>query len=212
MRPDLPAVDELNTAPAVGMYLPGDSVLHRTGPRTKMGMLLAGGVALSLTRSPWSLLIVIATQLVLLASARIPLGAATRQLRPLAPLLVIVLIAHAWLLSWEAGLLVDLRIVALVLAATTVTLTTRTSEMLDELESLMRPAKYLGFDPSRVALAISMAIRFVPLIGQKAHQVREAQRARGVERSFLALFVPLLVKTLQMADQTAEALEARGLD
>lgn len=194
------------------MYLPGDSVLHRTGPRTKMAVLLTGGVALSLTRSPWLLLIVIATQLALLASARIPLGAATRQLRPLAPLLVIVLVAHVWLVSWEAGLLVDLRIIALVLAATTVTLTTRTSEMLDELESLLRPAKRLGFDPSRVALAISMAIRFVPLIGQKAQQVREAQRARGVDRSLVALFVPLLVKTLQMADQTAEALQARGLD
>lgn len=202
----------MNTAPAVGMYLPGNSLLHRTGPRTKMGVLLAGGVALSLTRSPWLLLTVIATQLALVASARIPLRVASRQLRPLAPLLAIVLVAHAWLVSWEAGLLVDLRIVALVLAATTVTLTTRTSEMLDELERLLSPAKSLGFDPSRVALAISMAIRFVPLIGQKAHQVREAQRARGVDRSFLALFVPLLVKTLQMADQTAEALEARGLD
>lgn len=202
----------MNTAPALGMYLPGDSMLHRTGARRKMGLLLAGGIAVSFTRNPWVLLVVIATQLALIATARIPLRTPLRQLRTLAPLLVILLIAHTWLDSWKAGLLVDLRIVTLVLAATVVTLTTRMSEMLDELETLLRPARYVGVDPARVALAISMAIRFVPRIAQQAQQVREAQRARGVERSLAALLVPLLIKTLQMADQTAEALEARGLD
>ncbi|MBW3590283.1 MAG: energy-coupling factor transporter transmembrane protein EcfT [Actinobacteria bacterium] len=202
----------MSTAPALGMYLPGDSMLHRTGTRRKMGLLLAGGIAVSFTRDPWVLLVVIATQLALVAFARIPLRVPLRQLRTLAPLLMILLIAHAWLDSWEAGLLVDLRIVALVLAATVVTLTTRTSEMLGELEILLRPARYVGVDPARVALAISMAIRFVPRIAQKAQQVREAQRSRGVEKSLAALLVPLLIKTLQMADQTAEALEARGLD
>lgn len=202
----------MSTAPALGMYLPGDSMLHRTAARRKMGLLLAGGVAVSLARNPWVLLVVIATQLALIASARIPLRVPLRHLRTLAPLLAILLIAHAWLDGWESGLLVDLRIVALVLAATVVTLTTRMSEMLDELEILLRPARYAGVDPARVALAVSMAIRFVPRIAQKAQQVREAQRARGVERSLPALLVPLLIKTLQMADQTAEALEARGLD
>lgn len=194
------------------MYLPGDSLLHRAGPRTKMGLLLAGGLAVSFTRSPWVLLAVVAAELALFVSARIPLRKALRQLRALAPLLAVVLVAHAWLASFQTGLIVDLRVVALVLAATAVTLTTRMSEMLAQLENLLQPAKYLGVDPSRVALAISMAIRFVPLIAQKAQQIREAQRARGVERSVVALLVPLLVKTLQMADQTAEALQARGLD
>lgn len=202
----------MSTAPALGMYAPGNSLLHRISTRTKMALLITGGITVSFTRSPWVLLAVIGAELALNAYARISLVTVLRQLASLAPLLAVVLIAHAWLNSWEAGLLVDLRIAALVLAATTVTLTTRMSEMLDQLEALMRPTRRLGVDPARVALTVSMAIRFVPLIAQKAHVIKEAQRARGVERSLVALLVPLLIKTLQMADQTAEALEARGLD
>lgn len=202
----------MSTAPALGMYAPGNSLLHRVSARTKMALLIAGGITVSFASSPWVLLAVIAAELALNAYARISLVTVLRQLGSLAPLLAVVLVAHAWLDSWETGLLVDLRIAALVLAATTVTLTTRMSEMLEQLEALMRPARYLGVDPARVALAVSMAIRFVPLIAQKARLIKEAQRARGVERSLIALLVPLLIKTLQMADETAEALEARGLD
>lgn len=202
----------MSSLPVLGIYAPGDTLLHRAAPRTKMGLLLAGGVAIMLTRSPWVLLSLVAALALFFMRARIPMTALARQLRSLGPLLAVLFLAHVWLSGWRTGLLVDLRILALVLGATAVTLTTRLSDMLDQLESLARPLRRVGVSPARLALTVSMTIRFVPLLAGMAHQVREAQRARGVERSFLSLLVPLLVKALQLADRTAEALQARGVD
>jgi biotin transport system permease protein len=74
---------------------------------------------------------------------------------------------------------------------------------------LLRP---LGVNPAKLALMLALTIRFIPLLAEQVREVRMAQRARGVERSIAALFVPLLVKIFTMADDLAAALEARGYD
>ena len=59
---------------------------------------------------------------------------------------------------------------------------------------------------------LSMVIRFIPLMMKEAREILEAQRARGLDRSVVALLVPLLVKTLKMADNLSDAIDARGYD
>jgi biotin transport system permease protein len=59
---------------------------------------------------------------------------------------------------------------------------------------------------------LSLALRFIPLLFDKFEEIREAQRARGLERSVVALLMPLLIKTLRMANDLTEAIEARGYD
>lgn len=66
--------------------------------------------------------------------------------------------------------------------------------------------------PGRIAFLIGLTLRFIPLIREKAEEIRAAQRARGVERRPLALLLPLLLKTLTMADAISEALDARGFE
>jgi biotin transport system permease protein len=63
----------------------------------------------------------------------------------------------------------------------------------------------------RVGLLLNLAIRCVPLVIELASEVRDAQRARGLESSPRALVVPLLVRTLRRADELGEALAARGV-
>ena len=63
---------------------------------------------------------------------------------------------------------------------------------------------------AKVSLAIAMAIRFIPLISGLVHEVREAQRVRGLERSILAVAMPVIVRTLKMGNEIAEALDARS--
>ncbi|MBI5016150.1 MAG: energy-coupling factor transporter transmembrane protein EcfT [Deltaproteobacteria bacterium] len=72
--------------------------------------------------------------------------------------------------------------------------------------------------PFPVAFVLSAALQFVPVIQQKAHNIVDAQRARGIPlelgwralRRYPAFLLPLLVQSFQLAEELAEAMEARG--
>jgi biotin transport system permease protein len=74
----------------------------------------------------------------------------------------------------------------------------------------------VGVRPARIGLVIAMALRFIPLISERADRIREAQAARGGSvrglRGLTTTVVPLLVQVLQLAHTVAEALDARGAD
>jgi biotin transport system permease protein len=104
------------------------------------------------------------------------------------------------------------RVVAVILLANLVTLTTRTDDLVDAIERALAPLRHLRVNPGRVALMLSMTITTIPVIAGYAAQIREAQRARGVPVAPLAFVVPLLVMALKHADDLADALTARGVD
>jgi biotin transport system permease protein len=82
--------------------------------------------------------------------------------------------------------------------------------MVAALERALHPLARFGIDPSQIGLVISLALRFIPVLGERLTQIREAQRARGLERNILALAVPLLLHCLHMADAVADAIDARS--
>ncbi|TVR98419.1 MAG: energy-coupling factor transporter transmembrane protein EcfT [Rhodospirillales bacterium] len=195
-----------------GLYIERQSPLHRLAPSVKLAALLAAGIGVFLVRDPLWLLPVLGMVGALWAVAQIPMRQAWRQLRPLAVLMLLFLLVHGWLTSWTLGFLVVLRFAILVLAAFLVTTTTRLSEMIETLERAMAPLTRFGVNPAKVSLALSLALRFIPLLYDRVREIREAQRARGRERSIVSIAVPLLVRTLRMANDLTEALEARGFD
>jgi biotin transport system permease protein len=119
---------------------------------------------------------------------------------------------NGWLLGWAWAGVTVLRLAVVLLLATLVSLTTRTADVLDTLERVLRPLARFGVSPARVSLVCSLTLRFIPLLAMWLREVREAQRVRGLEHHPLAVLVPLLVKTLRTADALAEALDARGFD
>ncbi|MET9490245.1 energy-coupling factor transporter transmembrane component T [Nocardia sp. NPDC006630] len=143
--------------------------------------------------------------------ARIPWRVTGRAVLGIAPFLALIMLAQILFTGWQSGVLVGERVLTLVLLANLVTLTTRTSAMVENIEKALRPLQPLGVRPDRVGLLVAMTIRFIPVIREQAEMVRAAQRARGIERSTVFL-IPLLIRTLRMADQVGEALDARGLD
>ena len=196
----------------LSLYVPGDSVVHRLPAGTKLLILFAASVALFAMEGVFlhagELLIVAC----LFRVARLPGREALDQLRPVLLLLVPIFLFHVLLTDWVLGVETVLRILVLLLLAVLVTLTTRLSDMIDVLERAARPLRHVGINPSKVGMMLSMVIRFIPLMMREAREILEAQRARGLDRSAIALLVPLLIKTLKMADDLAEALEARGYD
>lgn len=196
----------------IGLYVAGTSPLHRLPPGLKLVALLAAGIGVFLVRDPVWLLPALAVLVAGYVLARIPARVAVRQLRPFAILFAVFFLVHGALTTWALGSLVVLRFMILVLAGLLVSLTTRTSDMLDALERGLAPFAALGINPAKVSLAFSLALRFIPLLYERAREVREAQQARGLERSFTALAVPLLVRTLRLAGDLTDAIEARGFD
>jgi biotin transport system permease protein len=105
-----------------------------------------------------------------------------------------------------------LRLTLLLLLGTWMTLTVRVSALMEAIEQGLEPLRRWGVNPAQVSLMVSMALRFVPLLSEQLQEIKAAQRARGLEGNTLALMVPFLVKTLRMADDLTDALEARGYD
>ena len=199
-------------AQAVPLYLPGTSVVHRVGAGAKLLGLLATGLALALWRSPWEVAAAIVAVLALYAVARVPLPALLRQVRALAWVAVPLLVVQGLLASWRVGVGVVGSFVTLVLLAGLVTLTTRTTAMVDVVVRAVGWLRRFGVDPDRVGLMLALGIRSVHVVLGLAQEVREAQHARGLRSSPRAFAVPLIVRSLRHADRLGEALSARGVD
>ena len=195
-----------------GLYIDGNSVLHRAQAGPKILAMVALGTGVFMVPDWPVVSLVLASVIALYRLSGFGWRVIIAQIRPMAWLLAIFFAVQLWLNDWQAGLLVISRIAAIVMFASLITLTTKTSDMLASLESALRPLKPLGVNPEKVSLAISMVLRFIPVIATVASEIRDAQRARGLDRSILAMIVPLIIRTLKMADDVADAIEARSFD
>jgi biotin transport system permease protein len=193
------------------LYLPGDSLLHRVPAGLKLMALALLGTLLFLTADLRWLGLALAGALAMLGIVRPPRQRLKAQLGGALVLIALVAALAAWSNGLHHGAVVAARFSALVLAALAVTLSTRSSDMLEAIERALAPLDRRGLiDAARVSLAVSLVLRFVPAILGHYREIREAQAARGLEGNPLALIVPLVVRTLKGADDVAAAIEARG--
>lgn len=201
----------------LALYVPRASLVHRTPAGWKLlALALLSVLVFAVPTLPVVSGALAAVVGLGLAVARLPAAALVRQARAVRWVLVAIFVLHAVLTDVLTGTLTVLRLLALVLAAAVVTATTRVTAMVAVIERICRPLQWVGVRPARIGLVISMALRFIPLIAERADRIREAQVARGGSvgglRGLRATVVPLLVQVLQMAHMTAEALDARGAD
>lgn len=197
---------------SLGLYIPRRSLLHRISAQSKLLGLTLAAVLVFLTAQIMILLGILAIGLGLLLLAKLPIAAVWGQLRPMLPMLLAILLLQGLLENWQSGWLAVLRFTILLVLAALVTLTTRLSDLVEAIEQALQPAKAVGVNPAKVGLVLAMAIRFVPVLLEQYREVQMAQAARGLDRHWIALLVPLLVKTLRMADELSEALDARCYD
>lgn len=196
----------------LGLYVPGDSPLHRLPAGIKLLLLVALGIASVFLRSPLAVGVAAVAVMACYAVAGFTPVTATRQVWPMRWILLFIVAFQWWVRGWQSAVVVVGVIAVLVMAAALVTLTTRTSAMVDVIVSVCRPLRILGVDPDRVGLVIALAIRAVPIISGFAAEIRDAQRARGARPSPRDYAAPLIVRSLRHADAVGEALAARGLD
>jgi biotin transport system permease protein len=193
------------------LYIEGRSLLHRLPAWIKLAALVAAGATLFAVHQVGWLLAGAGLAAVLLALAGARPAAVWRHVRGLL-LILLVVAAFTWYFNGgEHAAEVVLRIIALVGLALAVTVSTRTSALIEVCEKALRPLEKLGLvDAGRAALALALTLRFIPEIWRNYQDIREAQAARGLGANPLALAVPLIVRTLKRAEEVADAIDARG--
>jgi len=197
---------------SLGLYLPGHSPLHRMRAGTKLLFMLLAGAGSVFLDHPWQVAAALAVVLAGYGVAGLPWRTPLRQAKPLIWILGFVAVFHVLVSGWERAFVFVGVILSLVLLAALVTLTTRTTDMIDAVVRALRPTRLLGVNPERVGLLLSLGIRSVPVVVGLAEEVRDAQRARGLTASPRAFAVPLIVRSLRHADALGDALVARGAD
>lgn len=196
----------------IGLFRPGTSVVHRAPAGLKLLLLAVGALALVLVHTPLAVLLgLLLVEVGYLAAGFAP-HELLRQAWPLRWVFLLLVPFQWWTVGWQAAVVVVGTLLTLVAAAALVTLTTRTMALLDLLERLLQPARRAGVDPERVSLLLALTIRAVPVVVGTLAEVRDARRARGLERSPRALLVPAVLRTMRHADRLGEALVARGVD
>ncbi|MEU4542011.1 energy-coupling factor transporter transmembrane component T family protein [Nonomuraea dietziae] len=196
----------------IGVYVPGDSLLHRLPAWAKVLGLVVSCTVLVLLGSLTALAGFIAYVAIMYLVSGVGFAAAWAQIRPLRWFAPVLFVMQFVLVGLDAAVTSTLRIVLAVALAGLVTLTTRFADMMTFFERCFGPLRRVGVDPFRVSLLLSLTVRSVPVISALATRVREAQRARGVSWSMRAFAIPLVVSALRHADALGEALSARGLD
>lgn len=197
----------------IGLYQPGNSLVHRLPAGVKLWLLFASIAAVTAgVREPLAVAIAAAVVAAMFAVAGIGWRVALAQLRPVVWMLAVIAIFQVVLTSPERAVVVCGVLLLSVALAALVTLTTRVGDMLDAVTRALGPLRRFGVDPDRIGLLLALAIRCVPLLTGIVREVAEARRARGLEWSMTALVTPALVRALRTADAMGEALAARGAD
>ncbi len=196
----------------LGLYEPGRGFLYRMPLSLKASTSLACAVAVVTWRSPWTTTVILVLALgVLMVGARRSPAAVLRMLLPAAPVLGILALYQGLAQGWLQAFTVTGGIAGCLLIARALTLTTPTQLLLDGVVRLAGPVRGLGADPERFALALSIMLRSIPYLAGLFIDVREAAKARGLERNPRVAVTPLVVGAVAYAHRTGEALAARGL-
>ncbi len=195
----------------LGIHQPGDTFLHRWRAGTKLLALMLASVVVVVVRGPVSavVLVVVAAGLLVWSGAR-P-GVTLRAMRGLLLTAAVLGAWTAWQSGWPRSVEVVGDLVALVLLATTLTVTTPVDEVMDAVVHGLRPFRRLGVDPEAVGLAFSLMLRAIPSTLTLADEARDAAVARGLERSPRARLTPLVIRVVARARETGDALHARGV-
>ncbi|MCK9524384.1 MAG: energy-coupling factor transporter transmembrane protein EcfT [Limnochordia bacterium] len=220
----------------IGQHIPGDSVIHRLDPRTKILSSIFLIMLLFVVKGFIGYgLVALGIALVIRASG-IPWRFVLRGVRPLIVILVLTLTLHLfmtegrvifqiWFLkvTWEGlirGLMMGTRLVLLIIGTSMLTLTTSPMQLTDGIETLLKPGKKIGIPAHELAMMMTIALRFIPTLLEETEKIMKAQMARGADfqsggitqraKSMIPLLVPLFVNAFRRADDLAIAMEARG--
>ena len=194
------------------LYIPRASPVHDMHAAVKLLFCLAASTLICFIGPLWLTAAAFAGICGLYVLARLPMTALLAALRPILVMCAIIFALQVWFAGWQTGAAVVLRILALVLLASLVTLTTPLSDMIEAISRAARPLEPLGLSPPKLALAIALTIRFIPALLKDMQEIQRARMARGGRAWSVMALGPLIVKILFMTNALGDAIAARGFE
>ncbi|MBC7517488.1 MAG: energy-coupling factor transporter transmembrane protein EcfT [Microbacteriaceae bacterium] len=197
----------------IALYRPGTSLLHRTPAGLKVVLFMLVSLAITVAGStPWALPLALVFVIVGYLLAGFGARELARQVFAVRWLVLFMLVAQIIFLPPLVAVGNAARVLAVVVLAALITLTTRIPALLDAIDRALRPLRRVGVNSAAVGLLLAMTITTIPVIAGFAATIREAQRARGAKLRLATFAVPLLVMSLKHSDDLADALAARGVE
>ncbi|MBQ1424473.1 MAG: energy-coupling factor transporter transmembrane protein EcfT [Lachnospiraceae bacterium] len=219
----------------IGQYYPVDSVIHRLDPRTKLAGTVIFLISLFVTSSPAGYVLATLVLAGVIKLSRVPFKFMTRGLRAILIVLLLSVSFNIFLTAGtpifkigflkvtKEGLLLagfmGLRLVYLVIGSSLMTLTTTPTQLTDGLEKSLRFLNRVGVPVHDIAMMMSIALRFIPILVEETDKIMKAQTARGADfdsgnliqraKAMVPLLVPLFVSAFRRASDLAMAMEAR---
>ena len=219
----------------LGQYFPGNTLVHRLDPRTKLIFTILYIIALFLAKNLISYGILITVLVLCIAISKIKLKALFKGMKPVLFLVAITGLLNLFYTSgdpiWQWGFLkitvegiwaaifMVLRIVMLICCTFLLTYTTSPIMLTDGLENLLSPLKKIKVPVHELSMMMSIALRFIPTLIEETDKIMSAQRARGADfdtgnlfqkaKALIPLLVPLFVSSFRRADELAVAMECR---
>lgn len=219
----------------LGQYYPADSVIHKLDPRVKLFCTLIYIISLFCFRGIAALFTATVFLFGVIRASKVPFKFMVKGLKAIMILMLITALFNLFLTPgepvfsfWifkitEAGiknaLLMAIRLTYLILGTSIMTLTTTPNELTDGLEKSLMPLSKIGIPVHAIAMMMSIALRFIPILIEETDKIMKAQMARGADfesgnllkkvKNMIPLLVPLFVSAFRRADDLAMAMEAR---
>ncbi len=220
----------------LGQYYPGDSVIHRMDPRFKIIATLLYIVALFIMVNFTSYIFTVTFLVVVVALSKVPLKFILRGMKPIFIILILTFLLNLFLTrggdnlfsigflsittqGLRSAVFLASRLILLITSSSILTYTTKPIMLTDGIESLLKPFKIIGVPAHELAMMMSIALRFIPILAEEADKIQKAQMARGANfeeggviaraKAMVPILVPLFISAFRRATDLAMAMEAR---
>ena len=227
----------MNNSLIIGQYVPGDSLIHRLDPRTKITIIFLFVFIVFFANNLLSYGVLVLFALASVFTSKVPIRFIIKGLTPIWFLIIFTFILHLfvtkegtvvfefWIFEFYSGgiiqgFAISIRFFLLILVTSLLTLTTTPIEITDAIEDMLHPLKKFKFPVHELALMMSISLRFIPTLMQETDKISKAQASRGVDfrtgpikeriKAVIPLLVPLFVSAFKRAEELAMAMEARG--
>ncbi len=219
----------------LGQYYQADSVIHRLDPRVKLGTTVLFIISLFVFQGVWGYLAAGLFLVLVIRLSTVPFKFMVKGMRSIVFLLSITVIFNLFLTPgepvvqlWkltitregiELAVLLAIRLSFLIIGSSVMTLTTTPNQLTDGLEKMLRPLNKIKVPVHEIAMMMSIALRFIPILMEETDKIMKAQLARCADfdsgnlikkaKSLVPLLVPLFISAFRRANDLAMAMEAR---
>jgi len=220
----------------LGQFFPGNTIVHRLDPRTKLILMIAYITALFMAKGFAAYGFMLAVLITCIAISKIKPGAVFRGLRPVFIIIILtvslniffsrgetVVFQYRALVITQEGLLTALfmasRFMMLIISTFLLTYTTSPITLTDGLERMLGPLKKIRLPVHEFAMMMSITLRMIPTLIEETDKIMSAQKSRGADfetgglikraKAILPLIIPLFISAFRRADELATAMESR---